>query len=417
MSVDTAVVVVGAGPVGLVAALGFAAHGVDCVVFEAGPRELRPEWRGSTLHPPTLEILDRIGLADRAVQGGVRVDALQYRDLVLDHVVTINLTVLEGRTTYPFRLQYEQYKLLRQLRDAAGTSAHVAIHYEHEVVGVEPGDDATAARVTVERPDGTRHRVSARWVVAADGSHSTIRRALGVTMTGDTHPMSSLVVASDLAFDEAVPGLGPVSYWSGPGGRLSLIRTPDTWRVALTISRLVVGDDVVHPDFLGAMALLVGVRDWTDLRQHQTYRSHQRVADTFQVGRVVLAGDAAHLTATTGGMGLNAGVHDAHELVGAIAPAIVGGTDDHAAAAAAAASRQRIALELVQPATRAARLSADVTDEQTRKKRLDELQAIADDPIRLTDFVTTASMLDAVDLRTIHHRSRDLAARAPARPT
>jgi 3-(3-hydroxy-phenyl)propionate hydroxylase len=403
---EAPVVIVGAGPVGLAAALGFAARGIPTIVFESGPVDTQPEWRGSTIHPPTLEILDALGLADDALRRGVRVDTIQYRDLELDDVVEMHYAVLAGRTRFPFRLQYDQYKLLRALRDAAEAASDVDVRYEHAVVGVEPGDELTPATVVVRTTDGATTRVSARWVVAADGSHSAVRAALAVAMSGDTYETLSLVVATDTDFFGLLPGLAPVSYWSGPRGRMSLIRTPDTWRVALTTGdasagighHLVSESTGLHPAFVDVMSHIAGERDWTHIRQHQLYRSHQRFAETFHVERVLLAGDAAHLSATTGGMGLNSGVHDAHELVGALAPAILTGTGDYRAAASVAARRRRIAEQFVQPATRTARAALDLTDEAARRRRLRSLQQIASDEERMTAHLVAASMLDVVDV-------------------
>jgi 3-(3-hydroxy-phenyl)propionate hydroxylase len=402
--------IVGAGPAGLLAALGFAAHSIDTVVIEAGPVDVAPEWRGSTLHPPTVEILDDLGLADEALAAGIRVDRLQYRDLVLDDVVELHYRAIADRTRFPFRLQYEQYKLLTGLRRAADASPHVTVHYECPITQVEPGDDASPALVTVRPAGATERSVTARWLIGADGSHSIVRAALGVGMAGDTYPTSSLVVATDVAFEQLRPGLGPVSYWTGPTGRMSLIRTPDTWRVALSTSEAVPGPDTteagiepradgLHEHFLAAISRLCGERAWRDgdVRQHETYRSHQRVADNFRVGRTVLIGDAAHLTATTGGMGLNAGLHDADDLVHRLAGALASGRDEHAAATAYANARRQVALEIIQPATRAARAESDLTDLAARRDRLTRLQSIASDDRRAAAFLAKASMLDALD--------------------
>lgn len=403
---DAPVVVIGAGPVGLAAALGLAAHDVPTVVLESGTVDVSPAWRGSTIHPPTLEILDELGLADGALRSGVRVHTIQYRDLELDDIAELCYDVLAGRTRFPFRLQYEQYKLLRELRTAALADPNVDVRYEHTVLHVEPGDQLTRATVMVRTPDDARAQVGAQWVVAADGSHSAVRAALGVAMSGDTYETLSLVVATDMDIASLLPGLAPVSYWTGPRGRMSLIRTPDTWRVALTTGDVSVGigrpidseSTGLHPAFVDAMSHVASERQLTNIRQHQLYRTHQRVADTFHVGRVLLAGDAAHLSATTGGMGLNSGVHDAHELVAALAPAVLTGAPDYRAAAGFAARRRRIAAHLVQPATRKARAALDLTDEAARRERLRSLQLIAADEERLTAHLVTASMLDAVDV-------------------
>ena len=399
------VVVVGAGPVGLVTALGLAAHGVPTVVVEAGPAEVSAEWRGSTLHPPTLEILDRLGLADRALTEGIRVDRLQYRDLTIYDVAELRFQAIADRTRFPFRVQYEQYKLVRELRAKAVASPLVEVRFGTSVSSVQPGDGATPA--TAVLADGIH--VACRCLVGADGSRSAVRRGIGVAMTGDTYVTLSLVVATDVPFDALRPGLGPVSYWTGPAGRMSLIHTPDTWRVAVSTDDPLAGDAAtappgaessgVHPRFLEAMHLLVGERPWPadEIRQHQTYRSHQRVAAEFAVGRSVLVGDAAHLSATTGGMGLNSGIHDAHELVRRLAPALAAGEEIDALAQYADV-RRRVAVDMIQPATRANRESVDRRDESARRDRLTRLAAIAADPVATRAHLIDACMLDAVQL-------------------
>ncbi|CAE7942982.1 pcpB, partial [Symbiodinium sp. KB8] len=187
---DHPVVVAGAGPVGLTTALLLASRGVPVRVAERARPEVAREWRGSTLHPPTLEILDRIGLADRAIARGVRVDRLAYGDLDSDDAAVFDYGVLDGLTRYPFRLQYEQYKLLDDLRAAAADSDAIEMCWEHEIVAVSTS--ATQADVTIDTPTGT-----VRWetplLIAADGSHSAVRSALDIGMDGSTYPTLSLV--------------------------------------------------------------------------------------------------------------------------------------------------------------------------------------------------------------------------------
>jgi 3-(3-hydroxy-phenyl)propionate hydroxylase len=404
--VSAPIAVVGGGPVGLVVALAFAAEGVPVVVLEADADGVRAEWRGSTLHPPTLELLDRIDLASVAISGGVRVDRLQYRDLELGRVAEFDYGVLEGKTTYPFRIQYEQYKLLRQLRAAAANSPNIELRYGHKVVTVDQDDDRVA--ITMRGDDGAADRLVTSWLIGADGARSTVRRATGIEFPGETYPTQSLVAATPFDLAAAVDDLGPVSYWTGPGGRLSLIRTPDTWRMALSTD--VAADrgpaaspeeSVPHPRLVAALDRLVGDRRWASvpLGQHQLYRSHQRVATRFRAGRALLVGDAAHLTSTTGGMGLNSGVHDAFDLVGRLA-GYLRLSDDSGAQQAAdqyAAARHEVATRIVQPTTRAVRAGVDATDATARGARLDQLCRTAEDPMLAERHLREVSMLAAPD--------------------
>src|SRR5699024_4966176 len=146
-------------------------------------------------------------------------------------------------------------------------------------------------------------------------AHSSVRNALGLEFSGFTYAAQSLVVATPFPFEKYVDQMTPVTYWSGPHGRVSTIRTPDLWRVAITTD-VPAGElpdahntnphhaftNMVRTMFAGQVEPRA-----IELRQHQFYRSHQKVAETFRVGRVLLAGDAAHLASTTGGTGFNSG--------------------------------------------------------------------------------------------------------------
>lgn len=399
------VIVVGAGPVGLVAALGFAAADVPTVVLEAGEPGVPSEWRGSTMHPPTLERLDGLGLAGPAVTGGVRVDRVQFRDLEHPRAATFRYSVLEGRAPFPFRLQFEQYKLLRLLRERAAAAPLVDLRYDRRVVSLTP--DSGGVTVTAASAAGRLESEHASWVIGADGAHSVVRKLSGLAFPGDTYPGLSLVAATGFPFEDAVEDLAPVSYWTGPGGRLSLIRTPDVWRVAVSVPdtpagpppEYAYGPDRPHPALTAALEMIPGAAGWAarPIEQHKFYRSHQRVAGALHAGRMLLAGDAAHLSSTTGGMGLNSGVHDAFDLVSRLAPPIA--SDDDAgqqrAAADYARARRAVAVTTVQPVTRAVRAAADATGREARLRRIDSLRKLAADPGGELRQVWEMSMFDA----------------------
>lgn len=392
---DVSVVVVGGGPVGLVAALALARLGVDSVVLEAGEDRVRAEWRGSTLHPPTLEILDALGLVEDVLGGSVRVDRLDYRDLELPDTAKLDYATIEDLTRYPFRTQFEQYKLLRLLRDAAAANPLTSVEFGTAALDVTHTD--SGAEVTARGPAGTR-RLRCAWVVGADGAHATTRKQAGIDFPGFTYEHQSLIVATPFPFEDNIPDLGTVGYWTGPGGRFSLIRTPDIWRTALstTTPADAVGPAGTHPAFTSAIDLLLGrdVAASMRIEQHQLYRSHQRVATTFRRRRLVLAGDAAHLSSTTGGMGLNSGVHDAWELAPAIATALR--TSDDSPLDRYAEHRRAVAVELIQPNTIHTRSAADAGDRESRRARLAGLRRTAQDPAATREHLRVSSMIGMV---------------------
>ena len=395
------VIIAGAGPVGLVTALGLAQRGIQVLVLEKNSIEVPPQWRGSTIHPPTLAIFDELGLADEIIAGAIKVEVLQYRDLEIQEVVNFDYDCLDGLVKFPFRLQYEQYKVLKLLRTAASNNSKIEIQYDSLIESVN--QDSNGVSVQVSKSGATRS-VRADWLVGADGSHSAVRKALGIELDGFTYPYPTTVVATPFKFEDHFPGLAPVTYWSGPTGRLSMIRTPDIWRIAMTtpLEGVDISSDdrgsISEPtqDFIVAIDLLlsripgVSLAD-LELKQYEVYRSHQRIAREFSVDRVALAGDAAHLTTTNGGMGLNSGVQDAAALVKALEAAIA--LNDSGPISQYAKERKEFCANFLQPTTTTNHKTVDNPDYEARKSRLTELSADTNNPEIVKQVIARASMI------------------------
>ena len=395
------VIIAGAGPVGLVTALGLAQRGIQVLVLEKNSIEVPPQWRGSTIHPPTLAIFDELGLADEIIAGAIKVEVLQYRDLEIQEVVNFDYDCLDGLVKFPFRLQYEQYKVLKLLRTAASNNSKIEIQYDSLIESVN--QDSNGVSVQVSKSGATRS-VRADWLVGADGSHSAVRKALGIELDGFTYPYPTTVVATPFKFEDHFPGLAPVTYWSGPTGRLSMIRTPDIWRIAMTtpLEGVDISSDdrgsISEPtqDFIVAIDLLlsripgVSLAD-LELKQYEVYRSHQRIAREFSVDRVALAGDAAHLTTTNGGMGLNSGVQDAAALVKALEAAIA--LNGSGPISQYAKERKEFCANFLQPTTTTNHKTVDNPDYEARKSRLNELSVDTNNPEIVKQVIARASMI------------------------
>ena len=395
------VIIAGAGPVGLVTALGLAQRGIQVLVLEKNSIEVPPQWRGSTIHPPTLAIFDELGLADEIIAGAIKVEVLQYRDLEIQEVVNFDYDCLDGLVKFPFRLQYEQYKVLKLLRTAASNNSKIEIQYDSLIESVN--QDSNGVSVQVSKSGATRS-VRADWLVGADGSHSAVRKALGIELDGFTYPYPTTVVATPFDFEDHFPGLAPVTYWSGPTGRLSMIRTPDIWRIAMTtpLEGVDISSDdrgsISEPtqDFIVAIDLLlsripgVSLAD-LELKQYEVYRSHQRIAREFSVDRVALAGDAAHLTTTNGGMGLNSGVQDAAALVKALEAAIA--LNGSGPISQYAKERKEFCTNFLQPTTTTNHKTVDNPDYEARKSRLNELSVDTNNPEIVKQVIARASMI------------------------
>jgi len=395
------VIVIGAGPVGLVVALGLAQNGIRVLVVEKNSIEVPSQWRGSTIHPPTLEIFDELGLADEIILGAIKVEVLQYRDLEIAEVVNFDYNCLKDQVKFPFRLQYEQYKVLKLLRSAAALHPLIEIQYESVLESVS--QDALGVSAKVFKRNSLTEIYSG-WLVAADGSHSSVRKSLGIELDGFTYPYPTTVVATPFTFEKYLPDLAPVTYWSGPTGRLSMIRTPDIWRIAMTtpLEGVDISSDdkgsISEPsaDFKAAIELLLnrlpGVTlSHLELKQYEVYRSHQRIAREFSVGRIALAGDAAHLTTTNGGMGLNSGVQDGAALVKAFIDAIA--QNSSLPIAKYAKERKEFCANFLQPTTTTNHKTVDNPDYEARYSRLSELSADSKKPEIVRQVIGRASMI------------------------
>ncbi len=342
----TEVLIVGAGPVGLATAAALAGAGVDVTVVDRAPTAAHTS-RAAVVHAHTLEVLDRIGAAAPLVAAGIPAPRFTIRDR--DRTL-VPVTFGGLPTRYPYALMVPQSTTEAVLNDRLA-AAGGRVHRGHEAVGLTGG--------TVSFADG--RTVTARYVVAADGMHSTIRRLAGIGFDGPPSGRSSSDGESFVLADVTVTGGPPrdevVLYFSR-AGLLVWAPLPDgTVRIVAAVD-----DAPEHPDAAYVQSLLdergparsrarVGDVGWGS-----RFRVQHRVADTFRAGPVLLAGDAGHVHSPAGGQGMNLGLKDALALAGALTEALRTGSgetlDRYAAERRpAAATVVRFAAQLTRLAT------------------------------------------------------------------
>ena len=389
----SSVIVVGAGPVGLTTALVLARAGVPVTVLESGPA-LAAESRASTFHPPSLEMLADLGVLDVLMERGITSTTFQYRDRRTGPIAELDLGVLADDTAYPFRVQCEQSKLTPILLAALLELPGTEILFGKRVVGARLDQDS----VTVFTDDGWKH--TADWVVGADGASSVVRKATGAEFEGITYPERFLVVSTQEDLASVLPGIAAVNYVFDPEEWLVLLRTPEHWRILFPTDPD--SPDATETDPVRVQERLRGVadlgRDW-DLLHASLYRVHQRVADRFRTGHVVLVGDAAHVNNPLGGMGMNSGLHDA-VLAGRALADVIGGVTSLDGLDEVLDARREVARSYVKAVTHDNWKQLRESDEAARLAHHDDLRALAADPVAARDHLLRTSMIDSLRERT-----------------
>lgn len=320
---DHDVTIVGGGPVGLVTALGLGRAGVGVTVLEAAQSVVRTP-QTTLFHWSIMSELDDLGLLAEA-----RAVGLEQRTWSLELVdsgeeLVFDLGVLDPDLEHAFTLHLAQDELSRIVRARLAEMPNVRVERDTSARSVE--QDAQGCTVRAVGPDGEREFRSS-WVVAADGTHSIVRRQLGLAFHGMTWP--ERFVVADLGLDLSTLGYRPsVARIDPPRSALvAQLERPGPWRY--TYAESLTLPDASIGDRMGEVFRAV-LPDGADpqVRQWSAFRMHERVADRFRVGRVMLLGDAAHVTNPTSGYGVACGFFDSASLVEALAAVIQEGASE-----------------------------------------------------------------------------------------
>jgi 3-(3-hydroxy-phenyl)propionate hydroxylase len=382
------VIIVGAGPVGLTAALALARRGIPTVLLAAEP-QLVMELRGSTFHPPTLDLLDEFDVVPRMIDVGLKAPTWQFRDRETGPVATFDLSFLADDTNHPYRVQCEQWKLMQFLEEELRKLPGADIRFGHQVTAVAQSEDAVTVTARAQSEEVT---ISGRYLVAADGAHSAVRQSLGVEFEGFTYPELFLIASTDFRFENTLTDIAYVNYIADPQEWLVLLRVPDLWRVLVPAPENSDRAALLSDESLQQVLQRVVRRAEPYRIAHRSiYHVHQKVAKSFRHGRVLLAGDAAHINNPLGGMGMNGGIQDAFNLADKMRDIFAGGDDR----SLDRYDRQRrtVAVEAVQAQTHRNRQVISERDPVVRKKALDDLRRIAGDKAAARDYMLKSSMI------------------------
>jgi 3-(3-hydroxy-phenyl)propionate hydroxylase len=392
---DCDVLIAGAGPVGLTLAAALSEFGISTLILEP-TLELSTAWRASTFQPSTLELLESLGCTPKMLELGLVAPTYQIRDRQVGVLAEFDLSEIADRTRYPFRLQLEQYKYSQILIDRLQSSSSNTLLRGLSVTDVS--QNAKAVEVSAVDAEGDRHTYQARYVAAADGASSTVRKALGIEFTGMTYAERFLILSTPFNYQKHLPDLSLVNYIWDPVEPLMLLRIPDVWRVMFTIPQTVDEASLNTPAAIQQrMRNVVGADDKTtfEVASVQSYRVHQRIAERFRDGRVMLIGDAAHINSPVGGLGLNSGIHDALDLAVRLDRVLSGGSESELDRFAQV--RRAVALNVVRQLSH--RNTRQMTEHVATKRQQNrfELETIARDPELARQWMLDSAMITAVD--------------------
>jgi 3-(3-hydroxy-phenyl)propionate hydroxylase len=336
------------------------------------------------------------GVTARMHETGIAVRRWQIRDRRSDLIAEFDLGLLGDITPYPYRLHLEQHRVTPIQLDILRNETDAEVRFGHRVTGFTQDSERVQLQVEV---DGDHLVLDGAWLIAADGGRSTIRRTTGIEFEGFTYPEQFLVVSTP--YDLGQHGYAMNAYLSDPVEWAAVFKVPDDgppglWRAAFPCygddpeEKLLASDTVER-----RMQGLVAKPEPYDIRYKSIYRVHQRVAKDFRHGRVLLAGDAAHLNNPVGGFGLNSGIHDAINVSEKLIR-VWREEADQRLLDRYVRQRRAVCIEEVQRMSIRNKQLLEERDPVVQRHRLTELVAIAHDPQRARRHMLDTSMISGV---------------------
>ena len=392
------IVVVGAGPVGLCLSLALAQQDVAVILVESltDTNFLDQVPRAGSNHPTTLEFFDRIGLYEKMEPRGLIAPKFQYWDRQDNALIAeFDHALLKNDTKFPFVLQCERIKIIEEALKMAKAHPLIEVRMATEFVSFEQQSGHVAAQV--RNAAGENETVRGSYLVSAEGARSIARKMLDVEFEGFTYPERTINI--EVAYDFRKHGYTERNYISDPDEYSNLFHwkgPPDRWRIHFPTDINADEDELKRPEALQArLKRFLGIEHDFEICGCNLYTVHQRVAQKFRQGRVVLAGDAAHVNSPIGGMGLNSGVHDAFNLADKLARILHDEADDENLDKYER-QRRHVAVTHTQAQTIRNKRMLEERDPTVRRRNHDELRRQAEDPALARKFLLRAALFESL---------------------
>jgi 3-(3-hydroxy-phenyl)propionate hydroxylase len=393
------VIIVGAGPVGMVCALALNKRGIPVTVLEQEPAPVKDQ-RAASIHPPTLELLDAIGVTGKIIPHGLVSERYRFHDRVTNSVVAeFDLGLMRDEFPFPFVLQYEQYKLTASIAAEYANADDFDVRFAHSVAAIR--QNADAVEVDVGSASG-RERLSAAYVIGCDGGHSTVRRCAGIAFDGFTYPEKFIKIATSFDFGTVNPDLVYRNYFSDPQEWCNLFKVRGEspgglWRAIFPLQAEEDNVALSRERIEQRLQKFFPKSGRYEIEYVNIYSVSQRVAANFRKGRILLAGDAAHVNNPIGGMGMNGGIHDAINLAEKLS-LVMGGECGDQLLDLYDRQRRHVAREYIQTQTIANKKLMEEPDMAARQAMLDELRRTAADPEAARQYMRRAALLQSLQM-------------------
>ncbi|MGY9001038.1 MAG: FAD-dependent oxidoreductase [Rhodospirillales bacterium] len=396
MTDNNRVLIAGGGPIGYTTALNLAKYGIPFTLFEAG-EEISEDPRAATIHPPTLEMFDTIGLTKIFMKRGFVTQNYHFRDRKQGLIADFNLGVLKNDTPFPYRVMLEQHKISRIIAEVLEEYDQHEILNNHTVESVSQDLDGVTA--TVNTPDGPKE-FRGRYMIGCDGGKSNVRKSIDVDFEGFQFEERFLVVSTPYDFGQH--GYAITNYIADPEEWCALfcVKGPNDkglWRVVFPIDSDFTEDEIFDDEAIEKRLQGFHPRNTPFKVVHRNlYHVHQRVATKYREGRVLIAGDAAHINNPLGGMGMNFGFHDAFNLTAKLKQIWFDGANEDLLDQYER-QRKTVASEYLQAQSIENKKNLERTDQADREKFFDELRGIAADDEKQRKYLRRVAMIEGVE--------------------
>jgi 3-(3-hydroxy-phenyl)propionate hydroxylase len=385
-------------------ALALVKKGIPVTIIEQLP-DAAEDQRAATVHPPTVEMLVDLGLEaemfSEATSGGMQAPLFHFRDRATGELIAVfDISMLKGEVPYPYVLQWEQYKLVHAALPHIKASGLGEVRFSTKFTGLAQSGDYV--EVTVTNADGETEMLRGKYLIGADGGSSTVRRAAEIAFSGFTWPERFIKIGTSFDFGATGQGYCTRNYFSDPDEWLNLFKVkgygpPGIWRGVLPVAETESDEEALSVEGIQRRLQRIHQKSGDyEIPYYALYAVHQRVAETFNKGRVLLAGDCAHVNNPIGGMGMNGGIHDAINLAEKLSDvwfnrADAGVLDRYTR------QRRKAQVDYVQAQTIQNKQSLEEKDQAVRRKHLDQLRRTSEDAALHKKFLYRSSLFDSLN--------------------